>query len=410
MSLTTTVTSAAATVNAITQTSYLTTTEYAAPTLRARTVITTAKKLKPNTTMNMFISNADVSQYYLPCAMVEIITNGAFIGSSSNIMNDNIPLRTSFINSYDTINVGEVVTVGSIAYGPPAWAPAGSPFGWIGSMTTLASGGSGVVVADETIYDPISNTNKRILYVINTKGVIFPGQIIKGTTSQSSGTVVSIKSGTNITNSLGNMYGAILIPGMTFKSGNNSVLFTDSTSPDPASATTLAYAGYLSNGIIDTYTTTINYQSQLITTITNTITNTTTTQGGGGGGGGGGGPGFLGIFGSGSFFGGGCFITTAMCEYFGQEDDCFELTTMRALRDGYMQTTYELKHLAEEYYIIAPMIVEKLDANENKDTIYEAIKHMILACVLCENSGNHQDAVDIYVAMVKFASNMASVK
>jgi hypothetical protein len=33
---------------------------------------------------------------------------------------------------------------------------------------------------------------------------------------------------------------------------------------------------------------------------------------------------------------------------------------------------------------------------------------MILACVICETNGNHQDAVDIYVAMVKFASNMAN--
>lgn len=393
--------------NVITQTSYLTTTEYAAPTLRARSVITVAKKLKPNTTMHMFLSNTDISQYYLPCVMVEITTTGNFIGSSSNNMNDNMPLRTTLINSYDVINTGEVVIVGAIAYGGPTWAPQGSPFGWIGSNISVVSGGSGVVVSDEIIYDSTTGTNKRILYVTNTKGTISPGQTIKGMTSQSTGTVVSVRTGTNITNSLGNMNGVILIPGMTFKSGNNSILFTDSISPDPATATTLAYAGYLSNGIVDTYTTTINYQSKLFTTITNTTYSAAPAPAGFGGGGG---PGFLGIFGGGSFWNPGCFITTAMCEYFGQEDDCFELTTMRALRDGYMQTTDELKQLAEEYYIIAPEIVEKLNTKVNKDTIYEVIKQMILECVICENSENHQDAVDIYVAMVAFASTMANTK
>lgn len=387
--------------NVITQTAYGTMTQFSAPTLRARTIVTTAKKLKPNTTMNMFLSNNNISSYYLPCTMVEITSTGSFIGSSSDIMNDNIVLRTTLINSYDVINTGEVVTVGTLAYGPPVWAPTGSPNGWVGSSTSVISGGSAVVVADEVVYDSVSGTNKRFLYVINAKGSIVVGQTIKGLTSQSSGTVISVKAGNNITNSIGNMYGAILIPGMTFESGNNSILFTDSISPDIATATTLAYAGYLSTGSIDTYTTTINYQSQMVTT----VTNTSYTPAGGGGG-----PGFLGLFGNGGFFDPGCFITTAMCGYFGQPDDCFELTTMRSLRDGYMQTTTELRALADEYYIIAPKIVERLNNNIDKESIYETIKHMILACVICENSGHHQEAVDIYVAMVKFACNVSNIK
>lgn len=283
---TTTTTSSSVTNNAITQTSYATGTEFAAATLRARSLVTCAKKLKPFTAMTPFLSNTNVLQYYAPCSMIEITTTGNFIGSSSGIMNDNINIRTTSINSYDIVQTGEAINIGTymVSYVPSfnySWL-----FGGTVSYSMATSGGAAIVVADETIYDPITGTNKRILYVTNTKGSILPGQILKGLTSQSTATVISVTKGTNVTNSMGNLYGAIIIPALTFQSGNNSILFSDSSSPDPASASTLASAGYFSQGLVDTFNTTINYQSQLITTVT--VTNTTNTNIGWGGGGGGG--------------------------------------------------------------------------------------------------------------------------
>src|ERR1035437_5962966 len=138
---------------------YVTTTEFAAPTLRARTVVISAKKLKPSTTMNLFISGIEANMYYAPCVMIEISmvgTNQFLDASTSGNVIDNLPMRTTTVNSYDTINVGEIVASGNIVYGPQSWFPTtglfgggwlnmgnfrGNTSGWLGGNATLVSGG-----------------------------------------------------------------------------------------------------------------------------------------------------------------------------------------------------------------------------------------------------------------------------
>ncbi len=59
----------------------------------------------------------------------------------------------------------------------------------------------------------------------------------------------------------------------------------------------------------------------------------------------------------------GCFITTAVLRNIGILDDkCYELETFRKFRDTYIQTNHP--NLVDEYYVIAPTIVAKL--NETK--------------------------------------------
>ena len=67
----------------------------------------------------------------------------------------------------------------------------------------------------------------------------------------------------------------------------------------------------------------------------------------------------------------GCFLTTACVEYKGLADDCEELTKLRAFRDNYLKTTEEGKAVVEEYYRIAPQIVEKINASAKKAEIYD---------------------------------------
>ena len=55
-----------------------------------------------------------------------------------------------------------------------------------------------------------------------------------------------------------------------------------------------------------------------------------------------------------------CFITTATLKSTKGVDDGYELTTFRSFRDGWLKQNYP--HLIDEYYLIAPQIVDNIDA------------------------------------------------
>ena len=99
--------------------------------------------------------------------------------------------------------------------------------------------------------------------------------------------------------------------------------------------------------------------------------------------------------------GGGCFLTSACCQYMGFADDCKELTTLRNFRDIYLKQTDEGMSLVEEYYKIAPAIVEKIKVHSKKDKILKDIYTQV--CKICEmiDDGKHEEAVRAYTQMVK---------
>lgn len=245
MATTTTTTTVRSTENVTRVTADFTTnTRFSPPKMRARTVVLIGKKLKPLSAMNVFISGLNANPYFAGCTKVQITSTGTFLGGeSTDDMSDRITERTTSVNSYDIIKRGEVIT-----------------------CTT----GSAVVVADETIRE--GGSNKRVLYVTNVKGTI--SGTITGATSLSTGTVVAVTSGNNTTNSLGHFYGVLTIPALTFNSGSNKILITDDTTANPAAATTMADAGYVSNGIVNVHTRNISTTSQSVTTVRNHTTNT----------------------------------------------------------------------------------------------------------------------------------------
>ena len=102
----------------------------------------------------------------------------------------------------------------------------------------------------------------------------------------------------------------------------------------------------------------------------------------------------------------GCFLTTACVEYKGLADDCEELTKLRAFRDNYLKTTEEGKAVVEEYYRIAPQIVENIDKSGKKDEIYEFIYQEVPKCIACIESGDNDGAVAVYRNMVKKSDEM----
>ena len=103
---------------------------------------------------------------------------------------------------------------------------------------------------------------------------------------------------------------------------------------------------------------------------------------------------------------GGCFLTSACCNYKGLPDDCEELRVMREFRDTQLKKTTVGRELIQMYYRIAPQIVEKIDAKDNHSEIYRQIYEQIQHIVLLLKESLYDEAVAAYVNMVLFADTV----
>lgn len=68
-----------------------------------------------------------------------------------------------------------------------------------------------------------------------------------------------------------------------------------------------------------------------------------------------------------------CFITTAVCEFQGKADDCYELTTFRKFRDDWLAKAPGGERKIQEYYLYAPMLVQKIDRRADRGAVYQRI-------------------------------------
>lgn len=98
----------------------------------------------------------------------------------------------------------------------------------------------------------------------------------------------------------------------------------------------------------------------------------------------------------------GCFITTATLITVGGCDDGYELTMFRRFRDTYLINQPNGNKLVKLYYNIAPTIVEKIDAHNDKCKIYNHIWNSYLSkCLICIQNQDYKKCADIYIDMVK---------
>ena len=98
---------------------------------------------------------------------------------------------------------------------------------------------------------------------------------------------------------------------------------------------------------------------------------------------------------------GGCFITSACVNAKGLPDDCMELATMRVFRDHWLKKQPNGGVEIARYYEIAPIIVEKIDADYNSIAIYERIYNdYITPCVLDVGKGQNEAAYIHYKTMI----------
>lgn len=107
------------------------------------------------------------------------------------------------------------------------------------------------------------------------------------------------------------------------------------------------------------------------------------------------------IIGSGSGHGSGCYITTAVCEFYGKADDCYELTQFRKFRDTWLMDQEDGEALIHKYYETAPTVVEVLKCNENRELIYKKLYSDYLSpCLQFIEEEKYESCKELYTEMV----------
>ena len=97
-----------------------------------------------------------------------------------------------------------------------------------------------------------------------------------------------------------------------------------------------------------------------------------------------------------------CFVTTAVCGSFGKPDDCYELTTFRKFRDGWLAAQADGKSLIAEYYEIAPRIVSNINRLANAAQIYKKIwQEYLVPCLNFIRNGDNLACKNKYIEMVR---------
>ncbi len=92
-----------------------------------------------------------------------------------------------------------------------------------------------------------------------------------------------------------------------------------------------------------------------------------------------------------------CFLSTACIRARGLSDNCYELETLRAFRDGYVAAQPGGSALIAEYYSTAPDLVAALGAQPDAAGIYEGLyRDVVKASVRLIDEGQPEGAMALY--------------
>lgn len=110
---------------------------------------------------------------------------------------------------------------------------------------------------------------------------------------------------------------------------------------------------------------------------------------------------------SGSF----CFITTAVCDYFGKADDCEELELLRNYRDKWLRNQTDGPLLIAKYYNKAPLLVSLLTTSEKYSEYCEMLLiEYIQPCIQLIKDGSFEECKKLYQKMVEVLENKLIIK
>lgn len=92
-----------------------------------------------------------------------------------------------------------------------------------------------------------------------------------------------------------------------------------------------------------------------------------------------------------------CYLTSACVDAIGLADDCIELMTLRRFRDNWLVNQPGGREQIEEYYRIAPVIVDAIYNVANCDKVLRDLyNEMIVPCVIEIEAGRLNSARKLY--------------
>ena len=98
-----------------------------------------------------------------------------------------------------------------------------------------------------------------------------------------------------------------------------------------------------------------------------------------------------------------CFLTTAAVGTVGLSDDCWELQTLRAFRDGALARTEAGRALIVRYYDEAPRVVAGVNRRADaRDVWLRAYRTYVLPCAVMAKLGLHDQAIQHYVKLFDY--------
>lgn len=98
-----------------------------------------------------------------------------------------------------------------------------------------------------------------------------------------------------------------------------------------------------------------------------------------------------------------CYITTAIVDILGYEDNCDVLEALRSFRDNYMKHQEYCLPLLEDYDIVGPLISEELLNDEKREKQAKRLLNgFIKEALSAIKDGAYDTAVDLYLHMTEF--------
>ncbi|MGI6175344.1 MAG: CFI-box-CTERM domain-containing protein [Christensenellales bacterium] len=102
-----------------------------------------------------------------------------------------------------------------------------------------------------------------------------------------------------------------------------------------------------------------------------------------------------------------CYITTATTKAVGKGDDCRELSMLRDFRDNWLQHQQHGERLINHYYMMAPIIVKRIDRRGDAQTVYKGIwDDYLKVCIREIEQGRYESCQKTYMRMLKEMQQM----
>ena len=103
---------------------------------------------------------------------------------------------------------------------------------------------------------------------------------------------------------------------------------------------------------------------------------------------------------------GGCFITTAVCDFYGKADDCYELTMLRGFRDKWLAMQADGEGLIEKYYMNAPNLVEAMKSSDHYEHYCMVLMNdYINPCISLINQERNEECKALYIQGIDYLIN-----